>query len=92
MTDFIKHLGLPVRYAFIGLLGGLIFLAIFSTTTSLNEIPWDSLAGIAFGASLGGCVLQGLNKNEKNISNNKGDNDLSPESSSPSMTPSVKKE
>lgn len=64
MTDFIKHLGLPVRYAFIGLLGGLIFLAIFSTTTSLNEIPWDSLAGIAFGASLGGCVLQALNRKE----------------------------
>ena len=64
MPDFVYRLAPLVKYGFIGFFGGLLFFLIFSATNSQSEIPWISIAGITFGAAIGGHILQRLNTSD----------------------------
>lgn len=58
MFDFLNRFGLPVKYAVIGLLGGVLGLTIAFLIGYRIEAPWASLLGIALGGAIGGYIRQ----------------------------------
>ena len=58
MFAFLNRFGLPVKYAVIGFVGGLLVLIVAFAIEYRVPEPWARLAGLTLGGAIGGYILQ----------------------------------